>query len=231
AALRKLIRALPEPFRQTAEASASSVVIDPGAWGQVRRSSRPPHLDALQGAAAEGRQVRLGYTDRGGRSSVRVVHPLGVALKGTVWYLVAGTNDGLRTFRVNRVASVEVTNDPVLRPDGFDLEEAWKQVVERVDELRTPAAVSGLAEPDVATIIRWMFERQAEIGERRRDGRVPITVRGYSVENLVAQLAGFGARIEIQDPPEARDHLARIGGELLAAYAKPARKRKAPAAR
>lgn len=49
AALRKLVRALPAPFRQGAEAAVAAVVVDPGAWGQ-RRAPTPgaPHLDALQ---------------------------------------------------------------------------------------------------------------------------------------------------------------------------------------
>ncbi|HMC70382.1 MAG TPA: HTH domain-containing protein, partial [Mycobacteriales bacterium] len=50
AALRKLVRALPEPFRASAEQAASSVVVDPDAWGRNRRARRPPLLDALQSA-------------------------------------------------------------------------------------------------------------------------------------------------------------------------------------
>ncbi|HZT64671.1 MAG TPA: WYL domain-containing protein [Acidimicrobiales bacterium] len=221
AALRKLVRALPEPLRQRAEASASSVIVDPGGWGQVRRHTRPVHLDALQAAAADGVQVRLGYTDRGGKPSVRVVHPLGVAMKGTVWYLVAGTDDGLRTFRVNRVRSVEPTGDPVVRPDGFDLADTWRHVVDTVDRLRSPAAVSGLAEPELVEALRWMFERQVDVGAPGADGRVPVTVRGQRVERLAAQLAGFGRRLEITDPPEARHHLLRLGEELTAVYGGP----------
>ena len=219
AALRKLVRALPEPMRDRAEASAGSVVIDPGGWGSSRPAFRPRHLDALQAAAADGEQVRLGYTDRGGTPTARVVHPLGVALKGTVWYLVAGTDDGLRTFRVGRVTSVEPTGQPVMRPDGFDLAETWRQVVERVDELRSPVSVQALAAPELVDVLRWMFERQIEVDEPQADGRVPVTVRGRGIGGLAAQLAGFGARVEVVAPPEARDHLAGLGRELTATYA------------
>jgi predicted DNA-binding transcriptional regulator YafY len=218
AALRKLVRALPEPFRERAEASAASIVVDPGGWGQRRRTGRPVHLDALQEAAADGRRVRLGYTDRGGKATVRVVDPLGVALKGTVWYLVAGTEEGMRTFRVGRVASVEQTGEAVVRPDGFDLAETWQHVVERVDELRSPAAVSGLADPDLVEMLRWMFERQVEVGTPGEDGRVPVVVKGHDVEVLAAQLAGFGRRIEVVGPPEARERLGRIARELVGVY-------------
>lgn len=218
AALRKLVRALPEPLRDRAEASAGSVVVDPGGWGQSRPSVRPRHLDALQSAAADREQVRLGYTDRGGTPTVRVVHPLGVALKGTVWYLVAGTDDGLRTFRVGRVTSVEPTGEPAVRPEGFDLAETWREVVERVDELRAPVAVRALAAPDLVEVLRWMFGRQIEVDGAADDGRVPVTVRGQGIPGLTAQLAGFGRRVEVVGPPEAREHLAGLGRELTETY-------------
>jgi predicted DNA-binding transcriptional regulator YafY len=124
-ALRKLVRALPEPFRAPAETAAASVVIDPGAWGQTRQVKPPTHLGALQAAVAAGVQVQLGYGDRTGNPSVRVVSPLGLAMKGTVWYLVGGTDAGLRTFRVGRVTSVEQTAEPAVRPPDFALEAEW----------------------------------------------------------------------------------------------------------
>ena len=221
AALRKLVRALPEPFRERAETSAASVVVDPGGWGERRRPYRPVHLDVLQAAAVEGEQVLLVYTDRTGNTSARVVHPLGVALKGMVWYLVAGTDDGLRTFRVNRVSSVEPTGDPVVRPDGFDLAETWQSVVERVDQLRAPAAVEALADPDLVEMLRWMFERQVEVGRAHPDGRVPLTIRGRHIEMLAAQLAGFGRQVEVTGPPEARALLVRLSRELAELYCSP----------
>ncbi|HZU74494.1 MAG TPA: transcriptional regulator [Acidimicrobiales bacterium] len=223
AALRKLVRALPEPFRQRAEASAASVVIDPGGWGRGRRPYRPVHLDALQAAAADGVQVRLGYRDRGGKATERVVHPLGVAMKGNVWYLVAGTGEGLRTFRINRVSSVEQTGEPVERPEGFDLAETWQHVVERVDRLRSPVSITARADPAVVEILRWMFESQVEVGEAEDDGRVPVVVRGQSVEGLASQVAGFGRRLEITGPPEARGQLGRLAAELTALYGAPPR--------
>ncbi|WP_329791126.1 HTH domain-containing protein [Lentzea sp. DG1S-22] len=42
AALRKLVHALPEPFREQAEAAAASVVVDPRRWGSGPDGHRPP---------------------------------------------------------------------------------------------------------------------------------------------------------------------------------------------
>ena len=50
------------------------------------------------------------------------------------------------------------------------------------------------------------------------DGRVRIEIRGHSLQSLAGEIAGFGAHLEVIEPPELRDELARIGAELLAAY-------------
>jgi predicted DNA-binding transcriptional regulator YafY len=220
AALRKLIRALPEPFRAGAETVASSVVVDPGGWGRTRRPYQPPMLDALQEALATGEQVRIDYADRSGNATTRTVHPLGLAMKGTVWYLVAGTDAGLRTFRVGRVQSAERTGEPVERPPDFDQDTTWKEIVANVDAMRTPYQVEAFVDMDIVPILRWLFEQQMlETGETTGDGRIAVTIGGHHVEQVAGQLAAFGNRVEVIAPAEAREHLARLGAELTATYA------------
>lgn len=226
AALRKLVRALPESFRSSAEAAASSIVLDPQGWGRNRPPYQPRHLDALQEATTEGVQVRLAYSDRTGKATVRTVHPLGLAQKGTTWYLLAGTDDGLRTFRVSRVRSVDPTGEPVVRPEGFELSRSWEEVVQRVEGLRSPVAVTVLADADVVDALRWLFEGQVSVGEvSAAEGeagaqRVPVTVRGHRVEVIARQLSSFGRHLEVVSPLEAREVLANLGQELVATYGK-----------
>jgi predicted DNA-binding transcriptional regulator YafY len=223
AALRKLVRALPEPFRGPAQTAAASVVIDPGGWGQTRQAWAPQYLSALQTALAAGMRVRLGYGDRTGNTSTRLVSPLGLAMKGTVWYLVANTDAGLRTFRVGRVTSVEQTDVPVDRPADFDLEAQWQRVVANVDELRAPYRVHARVDADAMQLLRWIFDRRLRMEDETPDerGRVAVSVGGQHLEMLTAQLAGLGARVEVTHPAEARAALARIGRELVACYTDP----------
>jgi predicted DNA-binding transcriptional regulator YafY len=221
AALRKLVHALPEPFRVDAESAASSVMVDPDGWGRTRRMDRPRYLEVLQAATITGRQVRLGYAGRDGTATTRIVHPLGLVVKAMVWYLIAGTDKGLRTFRVDRVSDVERTDDPVVRPADFDLEAAWENIRVAVDELRSPVRVEGVAEPEIVPVLQWMFDRQIDLGPTSGDGRIPVTIGGHSVEIIAAQLAGFGARVEVTAPPVARARLAAIGEELRRTYGPP----------
>ena len=114
--------------------------------------------------------------------------------------------------------SCERTGEPAERPAKFDLEATWRQIVASVDEMRTPYRVTALVDGDVVPILHWVFDRQlVEIGEEHR-GRVAVTIGGHHIDQVAGQLAAFGNRVEVTDPPEARDHLARLGQELLATY-------------
>ena len=168
AALRKLVRALPEPFRAEAEAAAAAVVIDPASWD---RSPAEPleHLEALQLAAVEGRQVRLGYQGRDRPGGVRTVHPFGLVSKASVWYMLAGTDDGLRTFRVSRVTSVELLDEPVVRPEGFELAAAWNDTLARLDRERATFEVEAAATPESVRWLRGAFDRRCTVGPERPD--------------------------------------------------------------
>jgi predicted DNA-binding transcriptional regulator YafY len=218
AALRKLVRALPERFRAGAQAAASAVVIDPASWD--RTSAPPPeHLGALQTAVVEGVQAVIVYASAGSEARERVVHPLGLVVKGTVWYLVAGTDDGLRTFRVNRVRSVELTQRPVERPDDFDLAEHWRSVMSELDERRAPVRVKLRAAPHALGWLRAAFGTRMRTGDTDADGKVDVEVRAHSPFSATAELAGFGANIEVLEPDDVRGHLARVGAELTSIYA------------
>jgi predicted DNA-binding transcriptional regulator YafY len=220
AALRKLVRALPEPFRDSAEAAASAIVVDPFDWDR-RPPTRPApqHLDPLQTAVVEGEQVTLGYVARDRSATTRVVHPLGLATKGTTWYLVAGTDAGMRTFRVDRVTSVEPTGDPVVRPEGFDLAAAWELIADEIDQRRTPVRARGSAAPEVVGLLRMILGTRVRIGPAGPDGRVEVELRGHSEWALAGEVAGLGSRLEIVEPETMREAFARIGAELVSTYA------------
>ncbi len=222
AALRKLVRALPESFRSTAEAASRAVVVDRRGWdGTGHQAHDPPYLDVVQGAVVDGRQAVLGYVAGDGAVSTRVVQPLGLAMMGSTWYLVAGTERGQRTFRVDRIKSVQVTADAVVRPDGFDLSDAWRSITADVDERRTPVRARAMVAADSLDIVRWVFGARLRIGPPDSRGRVEVELRGASTRALAGEIAGFGASIEVVDPHDLRAVLAAIAEELDHLYRDP----------
>lgn len=218
AALRKLVRALPETFRERAEAASTAVIVDPESWGRrTPERPAPPYLDDIQNAVIDGEQVELGYVARDQKETTRVVHPLGLACKGSIWYLIADTAAGMRTFRVDRMASVQRTGERVVRPPDFDLAAAWRSVTERM-ETQASVWARGVATPQILNPLRWTFGTKLRIGPPQEDGRIAFEVGDWNEHSLAAQLAGFGREIDVLEPDGMRARLAEIGRELLATY-------------
>jgi predicted DNA-binding transcriptional regulator YafY len=219
AALRKLVHALPEPFRVQAEAAASSLVTDPHRWGSSRVERRAPRfLDELHDAVIRGVQVRLGYVDSTGADTVRTVHPLGIVAKGPWWYLVSNTAAGRRTFRIDRVSSADPTGDPVHRPEDFDLAESWREIADAVDRRRTPLSIQAVCASDGLSRLRMILGDRLEVGGPTTDGRIEVVIRGYNEYALAGELAGLIEWLEVTGPAGVRDHLASIGTALVERY-------------
>ena len=212
------MRALPGTFRADAEVAAVATMIDPSRWGE-RDRPRPALVDRLQAAVVGRRRVRLTYTGRAKDRSERLVDPWGLVDKDDVWYLVAGTDRGRRTFRLDRVEAVEETAQSFVRPADFDLAEAWEEVVEQMEALRSRTWATVSIESRWVPILRDHFGRHCHLEGEDGDGRSRVRVGAPTPLDLARTLSGWGAAVQVLDPPEVRRELGRIGRELAAAYA------------
>jgi predicted DNA-binding transcriptional regulator YafY len=214
-ALRKLVQALPATFRADAAAAARAVVSDPSGWGEQGRE-RPALVEPLQTAVVRRTKVRLAY---GGKE--RLVDPLGLADKDGLWYLIAGTPDGRRTFRVDRITEAEATALPAERPDDFDLPSEWARVVADMERLRSRVTAEVLIDGRFLPVLRTHFGRHCELVGPEDDGRVRVRVSAHMPRSIAEQLAGWGAMMEVVAPETVRAELARIGRELTERYTGP----------
>lgn len=176
AALRKLVRALPGTFRADAEAAADAVVLDPARWGE-RSRERSPVVALLQQAVVGRRTVRFTYEGRGRERAVRTVEPWGLVDKDEIWYLVAGTERGQRTFRVDRIADAEMTAETFDRPADFDLSSAWEGVVTEVERRRSLVSATVLVAARFVFVLRDQYGRHCEVLDTLDDGRVRVRPR------------------------------------------------------
>ncbi|MBF6180861.1 helix-turn-helix transcriptional regulator [Nocardia otitidiscaviarum] len=220
AALRKLVRALPQTFRAEAQAAADATLIDSARWGEPVRE-RPEPVTRLQASVVRRRRVRLTYASATGRRSERTVDPWGLVDKDDTWYLIAGTEKGQRTFRVDRIVAAEPTDETFERPDDFTLTAAWNEVVGEMERIRSRVRATLLVDTRLAYVLHDQFGRHCETEADRDDGRSRVRVGAPTALDIARHLAGWGADIEVLDPPEVRAELARIGAELTARYASP----------
>ncbi len=213
AALHKLVRALPAPFREGAEAAAAAVRVEPWRWQE--RSEVPfPDERALRDAIVQRRRCTIRYRRPGGEAERAVeVDPWRLVDKAGVAYLLAGTARGPRTYRLDRMGGVEVGDERFERPQEALVDEQWAQTTATVGAARTSTRATVRADAFARTVLA------AQLGP----GFEPVdddtaVVAAHSPRGLAEQLAGWGSRVEVLDAPDVVAELASIGAELVALY-------------
>jgi predicted DNA-binding transcriptional regulator YafY len=216
AALRKLVRALPGTFREHAQAAAEAVVIDPARWG-AHAKERPELVRSLQDAVVRRNRVRLVYSGRAHQTSERLVEPLGLVDKDDIWYLIAGTDRGQRTFRIDRVVAAQATDETFERPAGFALSTAWGEIVERMEERRSGLTATVLMDRRHVRVMQDRLGRNCEV-DGTDGARVRLKITAPTPLMIAQELAGWGGSIDVLEPPEVQAELARLGRELTDRY-------------
>jgi len=207
AALVKLLTVLPAVNRRNAELARQRIHIDVSGWN---RSNEPvPHLPALQNAVWHDRRVRILYGDE--HTAERVLDPLGLVAKGSVWYLVARIDDDVRTYRVSRVREVMLLDERFARPQDFDLEQFWDASSARFKERLPRYAVVIRAPREIHEWLRRMirFGGIDEVdGER-------VTMHFDAKEVARAVLLGSADQIDVLEPAELREEIAAAARAIV----------------
>ena len=237
-ALNKLMAALPVPMQAQAAAMRERLHVDPTGWRGTGEDLSM--LAAVQEAVAGDRKLAFDYTKADGQTAPRIAEPLGLVAKGGTWYLVARGANGIRTYRVSRMAEVTVLAGKFERPAQFDLAAYWKQSTAELDEKRASFEVDLCVEAGAARrLAEWGVANSIKSDSSGRviaplvkpalpsdeppaidqppDGWVRRTARFDSEELAQYMILGFGARVRVLLPDDFRRRVLAEARKLIGA--------------
>jgi predicted DNA-binding transcriptional regulator YafY len=115
----KLGRVLPDSLRDAANAVEEVIAIEPGPWVI---STSAESLIRVCTAIRTRHSVAFRYQSHERKFSHRGVEPYGIVHMDGRWYMVGRCRlrEALRTFRLDRISELEVTDHTFDRPAGFD---------------------------------------------------------------------------------------------------------------
>src|SRR5215218_426667 len=204
----KLLAALPPSSRADAEYARRRVHVDVAGWGGSGEAV--PHLHTIQEAVWRGRKLLFTYGGDCGAAAERAVDPLGLVAKGGVWYLVARAAGGeARSYRVSRVASARVSEEPCERPEDFDLAAFWAGSVARFKSHAPSFRATLRAHKSVLHLLPYAgrFSRVESLGEAEADGWTTVSMCFQFEEDAVGLALGFGTKVEVIEPGGLREKI------------------------
>ena len=220
AAQLKLLASLPPDSGASAQRVASRIHLDPTRW-----YSRPENIDilpALASAVWNGTRIRVQY-ESWKQIVKRELDPLGLVLKGGVWYLVAAVKGQPRTYRASNIRGLDVLEAQIQRPARFNLARYWtawaKDFETRLLRERAVVKLSSLGlmmlrdlSPAAAEAVDSAHRRRAPSGWIKAD--IPIE----NIEYATLQLLRLGAEVEVIAPQALRAAIAKEAKRIVRLY-------------
>ncbi len=219
-ALVKLLAALPAAQRRDAEYARQRIHIDVTGWNHAEEAV--PLLHVLQDAIWQERRLRIVY-ERGGCDAVeRLVDPLGLVAKGSVWYFVAAVEGEVRSYRVSRVRAARLSEEEASRPEGFDLAAFWAGSVARLKREVPRFDATFRTHGSVLHLLHYAgrFSRVEEVGEPDADGWAAVRMRFQFEEDACAVALGLGAKVEPVEPRHLREKVLQMAREVVDLYSR-----------
>jgi predicted DNA-binding transcriptional regulator YafY len=163
------------------------------------------------------------HYDRGNGVVSRTLGPLGLVLKGGVWYVVAIVDGQIRTYRASRVTEATLLEEPVDRPDDFDLAAFWVESSAAYERDAPTVVVDVRVREDQAWRLNQVFGRgtvaAAEtVEEADQPGTLRLRLRLGYPDEVPGLLLAVGHNLEVIGPTEVRDKLVMLANRITERY-------------
>ncbi len=217
----KLLAALPPGLRESAALVRERFFLDAPGW--FREGDQPRFLAEIAAAVWEQQSLRIAYRGRVG-DRTRQIDPLGLVLKAGVWYAVARTEGGFRTYRVSRIEALEVLQATFQRPPDFDLAAHWQSssdaFMARLYSGRVTVRLSPRGLEQLPHLVDQWVARAALESAAAPDleGWTRVVIPVESDEIALTQLLQFGPEAEVLAPPELGRQMADMARAMAKRY-------------
>ncbi len=166
--------------------------------------------------------VKIRYQTLGDEiAKERVIEPYfiqpGALEHGTYVIAKCRLTDSIRTFKVERIENIELLDEHYTVPGGFDANEylgsAWGIMTGK--KVRT---VKLKFNPDIAKIAKETSWHPSQVTQLQLDGSALVTMKLHLDPELYAFILGWGEKIEVLEPEDLRQKIARTAQATAEVY-------------
>lgn len=224
-AMRKVVDALPDGHRATANDAVQRFLVDPETDLLSRRLVTEEVPDAtmieVRRAVLAGHKLRIHYAAADRAPKWRTVDPIGMVTVRDKGYLLATTSGADRTYRLSRILAAQELDEPAQRPERIDLHQIWQ---ERSTQFRTGGndQVTVLVRVDPARREELVGTALAILAEEAdEDGWLRLEVTFQDSRHAEWALWQLSTDAEALSPPSLRTALRDRADAIATRYGDP----------
>lgn len=203
----------------------------------VPSSIQPDILQAIYDGLLQDRQLKVHYRPLGQDARNYVLNPLGLVFRGNTIYLLANNHSpqgkpypNALQFVLHRFEKADILQDrPSDSPAHLSLQAELRKGA--FGYFKEPSPIHLVALFDKEQAQQFLESRLSEDQEmvNAPDGRVQLSATVTNTKELSWWLMGFGAHVEILEPPSLRQEMAQAVMDMYERYhgARPSRKESA----
>lgn len=168
-------------------------------------------LPKLQIAVQAKQVIRVKYDDK-----TATLHPYGLVVRGSVWYLVAKQRKNMRILRVSQIKKLTVTENTFTPDLTFDLSKFWEESGATVSTTIQHYPVQARVQHQILSFFQHYFDGRFTVLDRMSGGRfATISVMFYSMMEAKAAILGLGNTIKVITPIELHDEIVKTANALV----------------
>ncbi|MEK3724586.1 helix-turn-helix transcriptional regulator [Paenibacillus sp. FSL H8-0034] len=163
----------------------------------------------LRQAIKELHIVGFDYLDSKGTETERTIEPMGLFLKGYVWYLYGYclTRSAIRVFRLSRMIRLRSLPELFVRR-AYTLQDVERQFMSHANFAKVRAVLC--FNPEVKTRVRDEYGYDQIIDNP--DGTISVTAHYSSMEKAIQNILSYSSYVKLIEPPEL---IAELQGHIM----------------
>jgi len=164
------------------------------------------------------RIVGLDYESLESGKSSREVDPYALVFKRHSWYLLGfcHNREEMRTFRLNRIKKVTLTDRNFEKNSDFSVEEFFKDSWDLYQGKPTEVKLRFFGK--AAKVIESGPHHPSEIVTKDKDSSLLYTVKVKGTEEISRWILGFGELVEVLEPQELRENIKGTVSKMQKLY-------------
>ena len=151
-----------------------------------------------------GRSLNLGYQKFGAEPSVRKVEPYTLKLSRRRWYMLVRTQDQFKVFSLDRMFSLEMTDERFEKIKGFSPEEYFSEYFGVLTDGTPLAHIVIRAYGKMASYLRTLPLHDSQRELERTDEYTDYSLDLRPTADFIGELLSYDEGIEVLEPADLR---------------------------